>query len=79
MQFPFTILEKEADVKPPLGKPPILQGLEIEFPNVEVYTDEDNWDDYFERVSNSFKEVVSNFIGNLGGDPEKQEANNNDY
>ena len=63
MQLPFTILEKEADVKPPT-----LHGLEIEFPNVEVYTDEDNWDDYFERVSKSFKEVVSNFIQNLGED-----------
>ena len=66
MQLPFTILEKEADVKPPT-----LHGLEIEFPNVEVYTDEDNWDDYFERVSKSFKEVVSQFIDNLGEDPEK--------
>ena len=63
MQLPFTILEEEADVKPPT-----LHGLEIEFPNVEVYTDEDNWDDYFERVSKSFKEVVSNFIQNLGED-----------
>ena len=65
MQLPFTIIEEEADVKPPT-----LHGLEIEFPNVEVYTDEDNWDDYFERVSKSFKEVVSNFIQNLGEDSE---------
>jgi|GEM_PF-3564744 len=70
MQFPFTILEDEADVKPSLGKPPILQGLEIEFPDADVYTKEDNWDDYFERVSESFKVVVSNFIENLGEDSE---------
>ena len=46
-------------------KPPALHGLEIEFPNVEVYNDENNWDDYFERVSKSFESCFK-FYQNLG-------------
>ena len=65
MQLPFTILADEDDVKPP-----ILQGLEIEFPNVDVYLDEIEWADYFHRVSDSFKEIVSSFIENLSKDSE---------
>ena len=44
--------------------------MERLFPDAYVYTNEDNWDDYFERVSESFKVVVSNFIENLGEDSE---------
>jgi 5-methylcytosine-specific restriction endonuclease McrBC regulatory subunit McrC len=71
MQLPFTILANEADLKPPLGKPPVLQGLEIEFPSVDVYLDENLWKDYYERVSKSFRDVVSGFIQDLEDHPVK--------
>ncbi len=60
MQLPFTILAKDAPVKPP-----ILQGLEVEFPAADVYVDEDEAANYFQRVSDSLKEVVTDFLKEL--------------
>ena len=60
MQLPFTILANEDAVKPP-----ILQGLEVEFPTADVYVDEIEWADYHQRVSDSFKKVVKQFLKDL--------------
>ena len=68
MQLPFTILAKDAPVKPP-----ILQGLEVEFPAADVYVDEDEAADYFQRVSDSLKEVVTQFLKDLGARAQEEE------
>lgn len=60
MQLPFTILADETDVKPPS-----LQGLEIEFPSVDVYLYETKWEGYHQRVSDSFEKVVTDFLKEL--------------
>jgi len=68
MQLPFTILAKDDTVKPP-----ILQGLEVEFPAADVYVDEGEWDDYYNRVSKSLKKVVNVLLKDLGVGTQEEE------
>lgn len=66
MRLPFTIVDEE-DLQSSGKVAPTLQGLSMEFPSPEVFTDEDTSKAYYEEVGEEMNEILLDFFRELYG------------